>query len=428
MTLREMKSYARGTQMVLPLSADVNNEANENHRFRAAEDFQGVRVRVLDIPETIPKLGYATHQFFRYYGKFPSIVGREIIREFATPGHGVLDCYAGSGTTLVEAQIAGYSSFGIDINPIAVFASNVKTHPYGTDNLYRAYLEFQARIRRLHEESATPEPISKKMAKWFTWSAYRDLWVLKKALQAMQCGPERDLLTLTFLAIVRRVSNAFDGEVRPHINPGKRPRAPFEAFHDKYNDMVSGLRELEPMIQYPRMRSKSVIGDNRDPGSYSFLANEQIGLLVAHPPYLNSFNYLQVYGLEFYWSQGFTEVWQGWNERQIKLLEHRAWPATNGDVLKSYYENFYLAIEAASSTLALDGVLALVIGDATIRGQLEPVHKIIMDGLRAKGFAPIEVWYRTTHYGVGKYAYRHRADYHGEAEKKDAIMFFRNRG
>ena len=33
--------------------------------------------------------------------------------------------------------------------------------------------------------------------------------------------------------------------------------------------------------------------------------------------------------------------------------------------------------------------------------------------------------YRTTHYGLGKYAYKHRADYHDDINgKKDGILIF----
>jgi len=42
------------------------------------------------------------------------------------------------------------------------------------------------------------------------------------------------------------------------------------------------------------------------------------------------------------------------------------------------------------------------------------------------GYRTERVNYRSTHYGTGKYAYSHRADYHGnDAEKRDAIIVFK---
>ena len=106
-------------------------------RLQPAGTFDESPAYSLDISETIPQLGYGSHQFFRYYGKFPSILGREIISRHTSPGDRVLDFYSGSGTTQVEAQIAGLESFGVDINPLAVHASNVKTGYFDYGNYIR---------------------------------------------------------------------------------------------------------------------------------------------------------------------------------------------------------------------------------------------------------------------------------------------------
>ena len=60
------------------------SEAVEPGRFARLDDFDGVPSYLLDIPESIPQLGYGSNQFFRYYGKFPSILGREIVKRFRT--------------------------------------------------------------------------------------------------------------------------------------------------------------------------------------------------------------------------------------------------------------------------------------------------------------------------------------------------------
>lgn len=400
---------------------DPEDVAKRRERLSEVESFDGCPAFVLDIPETIPQLGYGSHQFFRYYGKFPSVVGAEIVGKFAGEG-AVLDCYAGSGTTLVEAQIAGRSSFGVDINPLGVLACNVKTRYYDVTTLRAA---FDRVLRRAIERNDgwSPTVSDSKLAKWFSPDAVRDLGRLRAALDELDQSPERDFLLVAFLGIVRRCSNAFDGEVRPHLNRVKRPRPPLAAFEDKFLDMVAGLGELDAM-RPSGVTSLSQIGDSRDPSAYSF-CSEPIDLVVAHPPYLNSFNYLQVFSLEFMWADGIDEVWQGWSPAEIRALEHRAWPATDEAVTRRYYEDFWQVAKSSADLLREGGVLAVVVGDATIRKVLEPVHRVMWDGLKSFGLTPTEIWFRTTHYGIGKYAYSHRADYHGDAEKRDAIMFFR---
>lgn len=400
---------------------DPEDVAERRDRLTEVEAFDGCPAFVLDVPETIPQLGYGSHQFFRYYGKFPSVVGAEIVRKFASDG-AVLDSYAGSGTTLVEAQIAGLSSFGIDINPLAVLACKVKTQYYDVTTLRAA---FYSVLRSSIEwrDGWAPKVADTKLTKWFSADAVRDLGRLRAALDDLPPSPERDFLLVAFLGIVRRCSNAFDGEVRPHLNKDKRPRPPFAAFEDKFLNMVVGLGQLDAMR--PRgVASLTRIGDSRDPSAYSF-CSAPIDLVVAHPPYLNSFNYLQVFSLEFMWAEGIDEVWQGWSPAEIRALEHRAWPATDETVTRRYYDDFWQVAKSSVDMLRDGGVLAVVVGDATIRKVLEPVHRVMWDGLKSFGLAPVEIWFRTTHYGIGKYAYSHRADYHGDAEKRDAVMFFR---
>jgi len=394
-------------------------------RLASADQFRGVSAFILDVPESIPKLGYGSHQFFRYYGKFPSVVGAEIVRRHGLSGEAVLDCYAGSGTTLVEAQSAGSPSFGIDINPLAVLASNVKT-AYPESRTIRAALNRVLRAAAVARSEWRPSRYmpQTKLDKWFTPKAQVELAGLQEALVAEPLGLERSFLITAFLGIARRVSTAYDGEVRPHVNPGKKARSPIAAFAKKANEMIDALHEADE-LRPSGVASRSILGDNRDLSTYAELLGEtQPRLVVAHPPYLNSFNYLSVFGLEFAWAEEFPEVWSGVDLDALRRAEHRAWPATDGALVRDYYNDFRATMLAAVSVAAPSARVAVVIGDATIRGVLEPVHTRCWDILCELGLEPLEIWFRTTHYGIGKYAYSHRADYHGAAQKKDAILFF----
>ncbi len=408
----------------LKLDQTLFDAPTESERRRLTEvgTYDGVPTYLLDVPETIPQLGYGSHQFFRYYGKFPSVVGREIVRRFAQPGEPILDCYAGSGTSLVEAQIYGCPSFGLDLNPLAVLACNVKTRYYDRGSLAET---FQAVLRDAINELNPWVPSAatrtSKLTKWFTPQAAQDLGRLRAAVERCPDGPVRDFLTVAFLGIVRRCSNAYDGEVRPHINPEKHPRRPFDAFADKVEDMLIGLDEVNE-LRPEGVPSTTLIADSRDPMAYPAQAPV---LTVAHPPYLNSFNYLPVFNLEFMWAEGLSNVWLDWSPAKVRPLEHVAWPATNSDLVTRYYDDFMSVAKSATSATRDGGILAVVVGDSTINGVLEPVHTLIWNRLIESGMAPVEIWYRTTHYGIGKYAYSHRADYHGAAEKKDAILFLR---
>lgn len=69
----------------------------------------------------------AVHNWYRFVLSFPPHLVRHYLQQFhATEKTVVLDPFAGTGTTVVEAQKLGLSAIGIEANPMAHFACSVK--------------------------------------------------------------------------------------------------------------------------------------------------------------------------------------------------------------------------------------------------------------------------------------------------------------
>ena len=71
---------------------------------------------------------YLTHWIYPYKGKFHPQMIRALLNiiEIA-PGETVLDPFIGSGTTALEAQLLGINCIGVDVSPLCVLQSKVKT-------------------------------------------------------------------------------------------------------------------------------------------------------------------------------------------------------------------------------------------------------------------------------------------------------------
>jgi len=70
----------------------------------------------------------AAHDWYRFVLSFPAHLVRHYVSKFQiAPDSWVLDPFCGTGTTLVECKKLGIRSIGIEANPIAHFASQVKT-------------------------------------------------------------------------------------------------------------------------------------------------------------------------------------------------------------------------------------------------------------------------------------------------------------
>jgi DNA modification methylase len=86
------------------------------------------------------------HAWYRFVLSFPPHLVRDYIEKFSiTSDQTVLDPFCGTGTTLVEAKKLGITSVGIEANPVAHFAANIKTDwdidPQGLED----YAKFIAR-------------------------------------------------------------------------------------------------------------------------------------------------------------------------------------------------------------------------------------------------------------------------------------------
>lgn len=69
----------------------------------------------------------AAHEWYRFVLSFPPHLVRDYVQRFGLcPNHRVLDPFCGTGTTLVECKKQGIPSVGIEANPMAHFASQVK--------------------------------------------------------------------------------------------------------------------------------------------------------------------------------------------------------------------------------------------------------------------------------------------------------------
>src|SRR5713226_3285774 len=68
------------------------------------------------------------HNIHPFPAKFIAEIPRKVFSFIPVPpSTAILDPFAGSGTTLLEAQRSGLNFVGLDLNPIAVLISRVKT-------------------------------------------------------------------------------------------------------------------------------------------------------------------------------------------------------------------------------------------------------------------------------------------------------------
>ena len=210
-------------------------------------------------------------------------------------GATVLDPFAGSGTTLVEARQAGAHALGTELLAPAVLAARVKTEfELDPRALARAAERVVARARRRLPGAL---PFLRETRRQFDPRALRDLTRLRDSLP-----PEGDpLFNAVRLAFGRILIPSSRLHRSPCLGYGRTRSgpsiSPFERFSDAVGEMVVDLASLDEDRRRWGPRAEVVARDARAggwrPGS--------VALAVTSPPYVNGMDYVMNYKVDLAW-------------------------------------------------------------------------------------------------------------------------------
>jgi len=117
--LREFKLFSRG---------DLDGLVKKTAYFKIVKGKYTDYFRIIQKNNTRSVNQYLTHWIYPYKGKFHPQMIRALLNIIGLKeGDTALDPFIGSGTTAVEAQLLGINCIGIDISPLCVLQSKVKT-------------------------------------------------------------------------------------------------------------------------------------------------------------------------------------------------------------------------------------------------------------------------------------------------------------
>jgi SAM-dependent methyltransferase len=145
------------------------------------------------------------HRLHPYLGKFVPQLAEAFLRRYAGPGQLVWDPFAGSGTTLVEANAFGARAAGCDVSAFNCLLARVKTAAYEPAALLADVVRLASGDGR-----ATGPPRSPYLERWFAprslaellgfrdriaETSYPDLWrvVLSRSARSARLARHDDL-------------------------------------------------------------------------------------------------------------------------------------------------------------------------------------------------------------------------------------------
>lgn len=381
---------------------------------------------------------YLTHNFHPFPAKFIPQIPRFLIERFTEQGETVLDPFCGCGTAIVEAKLCNRHSIGIDINPIGVLATKVKTSKISNTDLAQIpkfLAEVQRKISLLYKTKlksfvredlslflmASQEetishleyrvPTFPNRDHWFQQHVLHELAIIKEEIDKVQSKGLNEFLSLGFSAIIVPASNQESDTRYAAIDKDIPPRETFHLFKTKIKDMAIRIKEFNKKAS--DCRAKAYLKDTR---YIDFLPDDSVDFIVTSPPYPNTYDYYLYHKLRMFWLGMDVKFAQN-NE-----IGSRHKHSSKKEDISSYTRDMNLCFRHFNRILKPRKYFLIVVGDSVIRGKWYMGDELIGQIARENGFDFVE----KIDYSLDKVSKTFIRAFRTKA-KKEHMILFRNR-
>ena len=294
------------------------------------------------------------HRLHPYLGKYIPQLVEELFRRHVPADGRVLDPFAGSGTTLVQALESGLDSVGIDIASFNCLLMDVKTREVNPFVLERELRDVLARFARGEGVAAVPTPF---LEAWFAPVALEELLRFRSLATDYE---HTDVLSVVLARAARsaRRTSHFDLDFpqTPQIEPywcykHRRECRPVErAEHFLRRYTLDTIERLKAFARVRQAREVRVIhGDSRElelPGPFD--------AVVTSPPYPGLIDYHEQHRYA-YELLGLTDR----RASEIGAAEQ----CTSKAAIAAYVQGIAGALNSCADGLRLGGRVVIVVND-----------------------------------------------------------------
>jgi len=294
------------------------------------------------------------HRLHPYLGKYIPQLVEELFRRHVPAGGRVLDPFAGSGTTLVQALESGLDSVGIDIAAFNCLLMRAKTDAHDP---FRLEHDIRDALARFERGEGRAGPSSAYVRTWFAPQARRDLLRFRSLIGDHE---SRDVLRVVLARAARsaRLTPHFDLDVprAPQTEPywchkHRRICRPVErADHFVRRYALDTLARLKSFGRLRQRRDVHVLhGDARTlalPGLFD--------AIVTSPPYPGLIDYHEQHRYAY-------ELLGLGDLRRQEIGAAAA--GTSLPALSAYVEGITSVLAACRSALTRSGAVVIVVND-----------------------------------------------------------------
>ena len=353
-----------------------------------------------------------TKEFTHCYHTYPAMmipqIARTLIEEYKPKGRLdlILDPYMGSGTTLVEASLAGINSIGTDLNPLARLMGKVKTTLYNNESILKQFREIQTELI-FYTKDKVKERNFDRISNYSFWYNEDTLLKLSYLSQLIKNVKDKDFFNVVLSEIVREVSFTRNGEFKRYrmneASIAKFNPDTFTLFEKKALRNIEGLKAYTSEAKHDV--NASIYDFNTMHGiPTDIIKDGDIDMVVTSPPYGDSRTTV-AYGQFSRWANEWFNFDNAKNLDKLlmggkKATEEIFKTASIRDVLDeidslehkrylevvSFLNDYYQSIENVAKSVRSGGTVCYVVGDRRVKGVQIPLDYFTAEMFEKFGF------------------------------------------
>jgi hypothetical protein len=307
-----------------------------------------------------------------YPAKFIGDIPRALLGVLPLPPKTlVFDPFAGSGTTLLEAQRRGLASVGVDLNPIACLIARVKTAKIPAGLLDKA-LQIGAVARRNRSPLRWTIP---NVDHWFKRDVQGAIAALLQEINGVRKGVIHDALRLALSSILVRISNQDSDTRYAAVEKRVSKQDVFEQFEGAIEKLNKALlaRDWEQLPATIIEANTLALSPSDLPG--------RVGLVITSPPYPNAYEYWLYHKYRMWWL-GFDPL--AVKEQEIGARAHFFKRAHH--TADNFWAQMRGTFALIDNVLVKNGYACFVIGRSKIHGVIVDNADIIQAVAAERGF------------------------------------------
>lgn len=300
------------------------------------------------------------HGFHAYPARAHPLTVQRLVESFAPEGGTVLDPFAGSGTVLVEAMLAGRDTIGTDLNPLAVMLARAKTYPRRretTDAMLEAAQDVRAYAdeRRKAKAGATTR-LPREDVELFAPHVLLELAAIRDGIRKAPPEHRPDLMLVLSSILVKmsqKRGDTSDEAVSKRIAAGY----PAKLFLKKTEEWKTRLDTFASLLPSPPPKAR-VYED--DATQLTKVKTASVDTVVTSPPYAATYDYLEHHALRMRWLGLDTRAFQ-----QGELGSRRTYAMlTARGARQAWTDELSRLLEALARVLRPGGNAVLLIADS----------------------------------------------------------------